>query len=99
MNCKLYEKTSYLSLGFGWMSQAATYINVLDSNNVIFSLVQTVIHDLKNLLFKVFLQFSPIGIPSIKATILVMHSIRATKSKISFAKSAEKKARFLKEDK
>ena len=95
MNCKLYEKTSYLSLGFGWMSQAATYINVLDSNNVIFSLVQTVIHDLKNLLFKVFLQFSPIGIPSIKATILVMHSIRATKSKISFAKSAEKKARFL----
>jgi hypothetical protein len=37
----------------GCMFKAATYINVLDSNNVIFSLVQTVIHDLKNLLFKV----------------------------------------------
>ena len=35
------------------LCKAATYINVLDSNNVIFSLVQTVINDLKNLLFKV----------------------------------------------
>ena len=35
------------------LCKAATYINVLDSTNVIFSLVQTVIHDLKNLLFKV----------------------------------------------
>ena len=35
------------------LCKAATYINVLDSNNVIFSVVQTVINDLKNLLFKV----------------------------------------------
>ena len=35
------------------LCKAATYINVLDSNNVICSLVQTVINDLKNLLFKV----------------------------------------------
>merc|ERR1719410_3071759 len=34
------------------LCKAATYINVLDSNNVIFSVVQTVINDLKNLLFK-----------------------------------------------
>ena len=35
------------------LCKAATYINVLDSNNVIFSVVHTVINDLKNLLFKV----------------------------------------------
>ena len=35
------------------LCKAATYINVLDSNNVIFNVVQTVINDLKNLLFKV----------------------------------------------
>ena len=40
------------------LCKAATYINVLDSNNVIFSLVQTVINDLKNLLFKVEKPFS-----------------------------------------
>ncbi|XP_023326814.1 neurofibromin isoform X3 [Eurytemora carolleeae] len=40
------------------LCKAATYINVLDSNNVIFSLVQTVINDLKNLLFKVDKPFS-----------------------------------------
>ena len=34
------------------LCKAATYINILDSNNVIFSLVQTVINDLKLLLFK-----------------------------------------------
>lgn len=34
------------------LCKAATYINILDSNNVIFSLVQTVINDLKILLFK-----------------------------------------------
>ena len=34
------------------LCKAATYINILDSNNVIFSLVQTVINDLKSLLFK-----------------------------------------------
>ncbi len=34
------------------LCKSATYINILDSNNVIFSLVQTVIGDLKNLLFK-----------------------------------------------
>lgn len=34
------------------LCKAATYINILDSNNVIFSLVQSVINDLKNLLFK-----------------------------------------------
>ena len=40
------------------LCKAATYINVLDSNNVIFSLVQTVINNLKNLLFKVEKPFS-----------------------------------------
>ena len=35
------------------LCKAATYINILDSNNVIFSLVHTVIGDLKTLLFKV----------------------------------------------
>ena len=35
------------------LCKAATYINVLDSNNVIFNVVQTVINDLKNILFKV----------------------------------------------
>ena len=35
------------------LCKAATYINVLDSNNVIFNVVQTVINDLKNLMFKV----------------------------------------------
>ena len=34
------------------LCKAATYINILDSNNVIFSLVQSVIADLKMLLFK-----------------------------------------------
>ena len=34
------------------LCKAATYINILDSNNVIFSLVQSVIADLKILLFK-----------------------------------------------
>ena len=34
------------------LCKAATYINILDSNNVIFSLVQSVINDLKILLFK-----------------------------------------------
>lgn len=34
------------------LCKAATYINILDSNNVIFSLVQSVIGDLKLLLFK-----------------------------------------------
>ena len=33
------------------LCKAATYVNILDSNNVIFSLVQTVINELKNLLF------------------------------------------------
>ena len=36
------------------LCKAATYINILDSNNVIFSLVQSVISDLKQLLFKAF---------------------------------------------
>ena len=40
------------------LCKAATYINVLDSNNVIFSLVQTVINNLKNLLLKVEKPFS-----------------------------------------
>ena len=35
------------------LCKAATYINILDSNNVVFSLVKTVIADLKQLLFKV----------------------------------------------
>ena len=34
------------------LCKAATYVNILDSNNVVFSLVQTVISDLKYLLFK-----------------------------------------------
>lgn len=34
------------------LCKAATYINILDSNNVIFSLVQNIITDLKVLLFK-----------------------------------------------
>lgn len=40
------------------LCKAATYVNILDSNNVIFSLVQTVINDLKNLLFKLDKPFS-----------------------------------------
>ena len=35
------------------LCKAATYINVLDSNNVVFNVVQTVINDLKNLMFNV----------------------------------------------
>lgn len=40
------------------LCKAATYINILDSNNVIFSLVQSVIADLKLLLFKADKPFS-----------------------------------------
>ena len=40
------------------LCKAATYINILDSNNVIFSLVQSVIADLKMLLFKADKPFS-----------------------------------------
>jgi len=40
------------------LCKAATYINVLDSNNVIFSVVQSVINDLKVLLFKMEKPFS-----------------------------------------
>jgi neurofibromin 1 len=39
------------------LCKAATYINILDSNNVVFSLVKTVIADLKQLLFKVRFSF------------------------------------------
>ncbi len=40
------------------LCKSATYINILDSNNVIFSLVQAVIGDLKNLLFRTDKPFS-----------------------------------------
>ncbi|XP_040571379.1 neurofibromin isoform X2 [Lepeophtheirus salmonis] len=40
------------------LCKSATYINIKDSNNVIFSLVKTVINDLKNLLFKADRPFS-----------------------------------------
>ena len=40
------------------LCKAATYINILDSNNVIFSLVQSIISDLKQLLFKADKPFS-----------------------------------------
>ena len=40
------------------LCKAATYINILDSNNVIFSMVQNVIGDLKMLLFKAEKPFS-----------------------------------------
>lgn len=33
------------------LCKASTYINILDSNNVVFSLVQSIINDLKALLF------------------------------------------------
>lgn len=33
------------------LCKASTYINILDSNNVVFALVQSVINDLKSLLF------------------------------------------------
>ncbi len=44
------------------LCKAATYINILDSNNVIFSLVQTVINDLKVLLFRPDKPFSRSGV-------------------------------------
>jgi len=53
------------------LCKAATYINVLDSNNVIFSLVQTVINDLKNLLFKIEKPFSRGG-PYLKEDVDLM---------------------------
>ena len=53
------------------LCKAATYINVLDSNNVIFNLVQTVINDVKNLLFKVEKPFSR-GVPYQKEDVDLM---------------------------
>ena len=53
------------------LCKAATYINILDSNNVIFSLVQLVINDLKNLLFKPDKPFSR-GASSLKEDIDLM---------------------------
>ena len=40
------------------LCKAATYINILDSNNVIFSFIQAVIGDLKSMLFKADKPFS-----------------------------------------
>ena len=53
------------------LCKAATYINVLDSNNVIFNLVQTVINDVKNTLFKVEKPFSR-GVPYQKEDVDLM---------------------------
>ena len=53
------------------LCKAATYINVLDSNNVIFSVVQTVINDLKNLLFKMEKPFTR-GAPYLKEDVDLM---------------------------